>query len=62
MSRMWRSRRRVSVDGHRISQLIAAEEGHEASALITLGLQHDVISQIAGDEPKRPKRGSFFTP
>ena len=56
------SRRQVKIDDRRIELLLTADEGHEASALIALGLDPDLISPIASDEPSRPKRGSFFIP
>lgn len=57
------SRRQIAIDGRRVAQWLAAEEGHEVGALIALGLRPEVISPVAGeDEPKRAKRGSFFIP
>jgi hypothetical protein len=56
------SRRRISIDGKQVEQWLAAEEGHEVSALIALGLHADVIEPSAQDEPTRTKRGSFFIP
>jgi hypothetical protein len=57
------SRRQIAIDGGRVAQWLAAEEGHEVGALIALGLRPEVIGPVAGeDEPKRAKRGSFFIP
>lgn len=56
------SRRQVTIDGAQVEQWLAAEEGHEVSALIALGLQADVIRPSAEGEPTRQKRGTFFIP
>jgi hypothetical protein len=57
------SRRQIAIDGNRVAQWFAAEEGHEVGALIALGLRADIISPVAGDdEPGRTKRGSTFIP
>ncbi len=56
------SRRQVTIDGTQVEQWLAAEEGHEVSALIALGLHADVIGPSAEGEPARQKRGSFFIP
>ena len=43
--------------------MVAADEGHEAGALIALGLAADDISPIASDdEPTSTKRGVFVIP
>ena len=56
------SRRQVAIDGAQVEQWLAAEEGHEVSALIALGLHADVIGPSAEGEPGRQKRGTFFIP
>ena len=40
------SRRRITIDGKQVEQWLAAEEGHEVSALIALGLHADVIEPV----------------
>jgi Major Facilitator Superfamily len=56
------SLRQVSIDGRRITKWLLAE-GHEAGALIALGIRADAVISIAtDDEPRLSRRGDFFVP
>jgi hypothetical protein len=58
------SRRAIAIDSKHVVDFLESEEGHEAGALIALGLRPDIITSVsesAGDKP-RPKRGTVFIP
>lgn len=58
------SRREIDIDRERLERFLQTEEGHEAGALIALGLQRDIIRSAEENqvEKPKPKRGTVFVP
>ena len=55
------SRRQITIDGGQVEQWLAAEEGHEVSALIALGLRAGVISPVAGEMSQHVQSAVAFS-
>jgi hypothetical protein len=50
------SRREIAIDEDRVAKFLTSAEGHEAGALIALGLQRDVITTVAERDTEKPKK------
>jgi hypothetical protein len=57
------TRQEIAIDGKRVADFLMSEDGHEAGALIALGVHPDVIAPVAESDENAPeKRGTFFIP
>jgi len=57
-----RSRNEIDINGDLLVRFLRSDEGHEASALIGLGVKPEMIRPVAEGDERKSTRGKFFVP